>query len=105
MPLTRDFKETVLVQIEADPEYADALFDEGINCLVDGDTEAGKAIIRDVINGTIGFQRLGEILGKDPKSLMQMFSEDGNPTITNFFSVWHSLVENGDISDRREATG
>lgn len=79
MPLTRGFKDTVLAPIEADADYANALFDEGTNCLVDGDTEAGKAIIiRDVINGTIGFQRLGETLGKDPKSLMQMFGKDEN---------------------------
>jgi len=53
MPLTRDFKKTVQARIESDPAFRDALFREGIECLLAGELETGKAILRDYINATI----------------------------------------------------
>jgi DNA-binding phage protein len=52
-----------------------------------GDTEKGKILLRDYINATIGFEKLGSIVEKSPKSLMRMFSAKGNPRADNLFSV------------------
>ena len=55
MPLTRDFKETIQARIESDPVFREELFKEGIECLLSGDVDTGKAVLRDYINATIGF--------------------------------------------------
>ena len=52
MPLTRDFKETIRARIGRDPGFREALLEEGVECLLSGDVEAGKSVLRDYINAT-----------------------------------------------------
>ena len=87
MPLTRDFKETVLARIERDPGFREALLEEGLQRLLSGDMETGKSVLRDYINATIGFQKLGGLTGKSPKSLIRMFGPTGNPQARNLFGI------------------
>jgi hypothetical protein len=87
MPLTRDFKELVQRHVAADPTYREALLREGIDTMLSGDIETGKAILRDYIKATIGFEKLGEATGNQPKSLIRMFGPRGNPQARNLFSV------------------
>jgi hypothetical protein len=49
MPLTRDFKQTVQSRIARDPSYGREMLREGVECLLAGDLDTGKAILRDVI--------------------------------------------------------
>ena len=93
MPLTRDFKETVRARIERDPAFREALLKEGVECLLAGDAETGKAALRDYINATIGFRELGELTDKSPKSLMRMLGPDGNPQARNLFEIIGCLQE------------
>ena len=93
MPLTRDFKETVRARIERDPAFREALLKEGVECLLAGDAETGKAVLRDFINATIGFRELGELTDKSPKSLMRMLGPDGNPQARNLFEIIGCLQE------------
>lgn len=97
-PLTRKFKDTVKARIEQDPEFRDELFREGVQCLLEGDLETGKSILRNFINATIGFQRLGKVTDTQPKSLMRMFSETGNPRAENLFKVLFRLQAENQIS-------
>lgn len=87
MPLTRDFKETVQVRIARDPEYRRELLREGVECLLSGDLDTGKAILRDYINATIGFEALSGLTHKSTKSLMRMFGPKGNPQARNLLDV------------------
>ncbi len=52
MNLTKDFKETIQVCAQRDPEFCKALLQEGIECLLAGDVDTGKAVLRDYINAT-----------------------------------------------------
>ena len=61
MPLTRDFKETIQARTERDPAFREELLKEGVECLLSGDVETGKAVLRDYIKATIGFQELGRL--------------------------------------------
>ena len=88
MPLTRDFKETVQARVQRDPKFRESLITEAAGCLLAGDVETGKTIIRDYINATIGFEKLGAAIHKSPESLMRMFGEKGNPQARNLFSVF-----------------
>ena len=47
----------------------------------------GKAILRDYIKATVGFEKLGEATDTPPKSLIRMFGPRGNPQAKNLFSV------------------
>jgi hypothetical protein len=49
--------------------------------------DTGKAILRDYINATIGFDALGTATAKSPKSLMRMFGPKGNPQAQNIFKI------------------
>jgi hypothetical protein len=85
--LTLDFKETVKDRVERDPAFREELLKEGIECLLTGDVDTGKAILRDYINATIGFDALGSLTDKSPKSLMRMLSPKGNPQARNLFEI------------------
>ena len=87
MPLTRDFKETVQARARRDPTFRAELLKEGVECLLAGDVDAGKVVLRDYINAAIGFEELGSLTNKPPKSLMRMFGPDGNPHARNLFEV------------------
>ena len=87
MPLTRDFRETVQARAQRDREFREELLKEGVECLLSGDVEASKIVLRDYINATIGFEELGSLTGKPPKSLMRIFGPSGNPYARNLFEV------------------
>ena len=93
MPLTRDFRETIQARVQRDPAFRQELLKEGIDCLLSGEVEVGKAVLRDFINATIGFKTLGNLTGKSPKSLMRMFGPDGNPQARNLFDIIACLQE------------
>ena len=87
MAVTRSFKELVQRRVAEDPAYAEALLREGIDTMLAGDVDTGKAILRDYIKATVGFEKLGEATGTPPKSLIRMFGPRGNPQARNLFSV------------------
>ena len=87
LPLTRDFKETVQVRAERDPAFREWLLKEGVECLLAGDVDTGKVVLRNYIKATIGFQELGSLTNRPPKSLMRMFGPSGNSHARNQFEV------------------
>ncbi len=91
MAITRHFKETIQVRAKRDPEFRAGLLKESIESMLAGDTETGKMLLRDYINATVGFEKLGTMIKKSPKSLMRMFSPSGNPTANNLFGIIHTL--------------
>jgi hypothetical protein len=87
MGTTKDFNETVRADLQNSAEYRRAYLREAVGCVVSGDVETGKSVLRKYINGTVGFVALGEAVGRSSKTLMQMLGPRGNPTITNFFEI------------------
>jgi DNA-binding phage protein len=87
MALTRDFKQTILARTKRDPKFRQALFTEALNAYLTGDTATGKAMLRDLINATIGFEQLAHEIKKPSKSLHRMLGPGGNPNTENFFDI------------------
>jgi DNA-binding phage protein len=87
MPKTRSFKGLVERHVKDDSKFAEALLREGIDAMLSGDLDTGKAIMRDYIKATVGFEKLGAATGAPPKSLIRMFGPRGNPQAKNLFSV------------------
>ena len=79
MPLTKDFKETVRARLIRSSGFRKAVLQEAVDGLLAGDVDTGKALLRDYVNGTMGFERLGELTGIPAKSLMRMLGPKGNP--------------------------
>jgi hypothetical protein len=91
MPLTRQFKETVKARLQSDRKYRKELLREGVECLLGGDLDTGKAILRDYINATIGFDELSRRTKRPAKSLMRMLGPSGNPQARNLFEMINHL--------------
>ncbi len=87
MTVTRDFKELVQKRIARDPAFADALLREAIDTMLAGDVDTGKAILRDYIKATIGFEKLGAATGTPAKSLIRRLGPRGNPQARNLFGI------------------
>jgi DNA-binding phage protein len=87
MALTRSFKDHIKAKIQSDPEFRQALFQEAVQTLIEGDVGTARAVLRDFINATVGFAALAKATGIPPKSLMRMFGPSGNPTAANLSEV------------------
>jgi len=98
MVLTKDFKDTIKDRVARDPAFREELLKEGIECLLTGDVDTGKAVLRDFINATIGFDALGTATGRSPKSLMRMLGPKGNPQARNLFEIIACLQEHEGIN-------
>jgi DNA-binding phage protein len=91
MPLTRDFRETVAARIQKDRAFRRGLLKEGVECLLSGDVDTGKSMLRDYIKATCGFPALASVTDIPVKSLIRMFGPSGNPHARNLFLVVASL--------------
>lgn len=91
MPLTREFKETVQARLQSDRRYRKELLREGVECLLAGDLDTGKASLRDYINATMGFDELSRRTKRPAKSLMRMLGPSGNPQARNLLEVINHL--------------
>jgi DNA-binding phage protein len=104
MALTRDFRDTIQAQVAREPEFGAALFTEALDAHFAGDVAAGKALLRDLVNATIGFERLAEELKKPSKSLHRMLAPRGNPSSENFFAIVKVLQRQTRVKLRIAAT-
>ena len=100
MALTKGFKELLQSRVSKDAAFAEALLREGIDTLLAGDVETGKAVLRDYIEATVGFEKLGEATGAPPKSLIRMFGPRGNPQARNLFGVIAYLQKQAGVEFR-----
>jgi DNA-binding phage protein len=93
MALTRDFKQTVVERAQRDPAFAQALLDEAATLFLNGEPEAARLILRDLVNATIGFEQLAALTDKPSKSLHRMLSPAGNPSMDNLASIFQVMRE------------
>jgi DNA-binding phage protein len=93
MPLTRDFKETIMADLRRDRAFRAEYFALAIESLHNGEFSVGKRMLRDYINGTLGFAELSKATSIPPKSLMRMLSEYGNPHADKLFAILGHLQQ------------
>src|SRR5204863_10191585 len=91
MALTRDFKKTVAARVRRDPKFAKALLDEAATLFLNGEPDAARLILRDLVNATVGFEKLAEMTDKPSKSLHRMLSQNGNPSMDNLAAIFDAL--------------
>ena len=76
----------IKAKIKSDPEFREAIFEEAVQTLIEGDVSTARAVLRDFINAT-ATSALAKATGIPPKSLMRMFGPGGNPTAANLSDV------------------
>jgi len=57
MTKTKSFKELVQARVKTDEKFAEALLREGIDAMLSGDVDSGKAILRDLVAQDVGRHR------------------------------------------------
>jgi DNA-binding phage protein len=95
---TVPFQELVKKRIRREPGFATALLEEALERLVANDVVTAQLLLRDVVNGTMGFHALASATGLMEKSLMRMLSAKGNPQARNLFRIIHALQQLNDVS-------
>jgi DNA-binding phage protein len=91
MPLTRDFKQTVIERVRRDPAFAKALLDEAATLFLNGEPHTARLILRDLVNATVGFEELAAETAKPAKSLHRMLSANGNPSMDNLAAIFRAI--------------
>ncbi len=56
MALTRSFRELVKERAERDPAFRSGLLEEALDCLLHGEVQVGKVLLRDYIGAAVGFE-------------------------------------------------
>ena len=87
MALTRDFTRTIVERVQRDPEFARAFLDEAATLFLNGEADAARLVLRDLVNATVGFEVLAAEMAKPAKSLHRMLSKNGNPTMDNLAAI------------------
>jgi DNA-binding phage protein len=91
MTLTVDASITIQERIQRDPEFAMALLDEAIGLFLNGEPDVARMVLRDLVNGSIGFEGLAAVTGRPSKSLHRMLSAKGNPTMDSLTLIFKAL--------------
>ncbi len=91
MPLTHNFKDTIRDRAQRDPAFRKALLREAVEAIINGDLLAGKAVLRDYVNATLGFQTLEQETNIPAKSLMRMLGTKGSPSAANLTCIISAL--------------
>lgn len=92
MPLTRDFKETV-VELAKDKEFRAEMLREVIETyLIEGDVKTGNILLRDYLNATDSFATIAQDLGLKVPSLRRMLSSSGNARSQNMFAILRACL-------------
>jgi len=102
MALTRRYKETVMARIKRDRKFAQALYAEAMNALLDGDTAESLSMLRDLVHAEITFKELARQTGLGEKTLHRMLNRNGNPTARNLGAIVRSIAEDLGIKLRVE---
>ncbi|MFC1774468.1 transcriptional regulator, partial [Pseudomonadota bacterium] len=74
-----------------------ALLIEAVDALLESNLATGKALLRDYINATIGFEALADRLDKDSKSVHRMLGPKGNPRADNMFAIIKVLQDMDEV--------
>ncbi len=97
MPATRDFGETTRARIQRDERFRVALLREAADCFLAGDLKTGRAVLRDYVHATVGFEEVARATAKSPKSLMRMLGSGGNPQVSSLFAILTYLQKHAKV--------
>ncbi len=89
--LTVDSSATIQDRIKAQPAFAETLLREATDMFLNGEAEAARLLLRDVVNATVGFEQIALATNRPSKSVHRMLSARGNPTMENLTAVFTAI--------------
>lgn len=89
--ITVDSSKTLQTRIKADPAFAEALLREATDLFLNGEAEASRLLLRDVVNATVGFEQIAVATNRPSKSVHRMLSARGNPTMKSLSVVFSAI--------------
>lgn len=100
MALTVDHFETVGEMLRKDPEYRVAVLNEAATCLINGEPDVAKVLLRDYVKATIGFKKVAKMIKREPQTVMRMFRSSGKPSLDNISKLLASLHKHEGVEPR-----
>ena len=97
MPLSKEFKELVVARAEKDPQFRRGLITQALSMILQGETTAGRLMIRDYINATGSMNDIATKLGKQKPAIVRMLGPSGNPTLESFIPVVKACADREQI--------
>jgi len=91
MVLTKDYKKTIADRARRDPKFAQAMLDEAATLFLNGEPEAARIVLRELVNATVGFEALAGATSRPSKSLHRMLSPNGNPSMDNLAAIFTAV--------------
>ncbi len=58
---------------------------------LNGEAEASRLLLRDVVNATVGFEQIATATNRPSKSVHRMLSARGNPTMESLSAVFSAI--------------
>lgn len=96
--MTVDSAATVRVRIKTDPAFAEALLREATDMFLNGEADAARLLLRDVVNATVGFEQIAAATQRPSKSVHRMLSARGNPTMESLSAIFAAIRKMLNIS-------
>jgi len=87
MPLTRPYEETIKERAQWDTEYRAMMLPSVIDLLLSDDVRVGKIALDSCIYATIGYEKIGELMGKTPDDIRQMLHPDYDMSVNDLFEI------------------
>ena len=103
MALTRDFKQTIVERVQRDKKFARSLLDEAATLFLNGEPEAARLLLRDLVNATVGFETLAGLTNKPAKSLHRMLSKHGTPSMDNLALIFDAVRQRMKVELKAQA--
>ena len=87
MPLTRPYEETIKERAQWDTVYRAMMLPDTLGLLLGGEVRVGKISLHSCIYATIGYEKLGELMGKTPDDIKRMCHPDYDTSVNDLFEI------------------
>lgn len=69
------------------PEHRTAILAEGIQCMLNGEIEVGRGMVKYCVDADLDYSGLADITGQPVESVTLMFGRGSNPKLQEFFEA------------------
>ena len=94
---TRDFRETFRERARREPEFRHELLKVAARCMLNGEVEVGRIMLRDFVVAAIGIDELSQKIGKSRESLEHVLSDGSDPRADDLLAIIAAIAEHEDV--------
>lgn len=84
--------------VAENPNMVAEMLEGALNLILSGEVDAGRILLKNYVDVTIGFPELARRIGKDEKNLRRSLSERGNPTANNLFNIVQACASASNVT-------